>query len=180
MRAIAIADDDSRVGRLVTGPVDLLLCLGDLWNVTLEKAQARYAPSKAFGVRGNHDVNAAFPPGITPLHLRIDGFGGLSFGGFDGSWRYKPRGHHLYEQDEVARMLANFPRVDVFLAHNSPRGIHERDGDIHQGFGAFLNYIETARPRWFLHGHQHLSSTTRIGDTEVVGVFGETLLEIGV
>jgi predicted phosphodiesterase len=55
MRAIAIADDDSLIGQLVPESVDLLLCLGDLWDGSIEKAHARYTPRKAFGIKGNHD-----------------------------------------------------------------------------------------------------------------------------
>ncbi len=178
MRAIVIADDDSLVGHLESGPIDLLVSLGDLWDASIEKAFARYLPRKAFGVRGNHDADAPFARYVTPLHYTIEEFGGLRFGGFNGSWRYKPKGHHLYDQEEVARMLRHFPRVDVFVAHNSPRGIHERGGDTHQGFEGFLSYIETTQPRYFIHGHQHLNKTTRIGATTVIGVFGETILEI--
>ena len=179
MRAVAIADDDSLVGHLKPGGFDLLLCLGDLWDASLEKTYARYAPRKAFGVRGNHDGNGPFPDCVTSLHCTVEEYGGLRFGGFNGSWRYKPRGHHLFEQEEVSLMLRHFPRVDVFVAHNSPRGVHERDGDTHQGFDAFLTYIETAKPGYFIHGHQHLSARTRIGETEVIGVFGEAIIEIG-
>lgn len=75
-------------------------------------------------------------------------------------------------------MLRHFPRVDVFVAHNSPRGVHERGGDTHQGFEGFLTYIESAQPRYFLHGHQHLRMVSRIGDTEIIGVFGEAALEL--
>ena len=42
----------------------------------------------------------------------------------------------------------------------------------------FLNYIKVPYLRYFIHGHQHLSETTRIGATTVIGVFGETALEI--
>jgi Icc-related predicted phosphoesterase len=178
MHTIAIADDDSLVGHLAPARCDLLLCLGDLWDASIEKAYARYTPGKAFGIRGNHDTDAPFPFYVTPLHFTIEEYGGLKFGGFNGSWRYKPKGHHLYEQEEVCRMLRHFPRVDVFVAHNSPRGIHERGGDTHQGFDGFLSYIETAKPRYFIHGHQHLSAITRIGETEVIGVFGEATLNI--
>jgi hypothetical protein len=38
MQAIAIADDDSLVGNLESEPVDLLLCLGDLLDASIEKA----------------------------------------------------------------------------------------------------------------------------------------------
>ena len=75
-------------------------------------------------------------------------------------------------------MMRIFPRVDVFIAHNSPAGIHERDREVHQGFEGFLDYINTRRPRYFLHGHQHMNGITEIGDTCVIGVFGETLIEL--
>lgn len=42
-------------------------------------------------------------------------------GGANGSWRYNPRGHFLYEQDEVRGLVGAFPPVDMFLAHNSLR-----------------------------------------------------------
>jgi uncharacterized protein len=79
----------------------------------------------------------------------------------------KPGGHYLYEQSEVEYLLTSFPPVDVFVAHNSPRYIHDRDDNVHFGFEAFVRYIERTRPLWFLHGHQHLDQETRIGDTSV-------------
>jgi len=178
MRAIAIADDDFMVGQLSPGPVDLLLCLGDIWDVTIEKARATYYPVKIFGVRGNHDGYEPLPGYVTPLHCTVEHFSGLSFGGFNGSWRYKPRGYHLYDQEEVSRMLRSFPRVDVFIAHNSPRGFHERDDDAHQGFDGFIEYIRRERPRYFIHGHQHLSATTQIEETTLIGVFGEVIIDL--
>lgn len=173
MLAIAIADDDGLIGQLDVGPVDLLISLGDIWDSTIDKAYAKYQPRKTFAVRGNHDADAPFSPYITPLHYTIEHFGGLTFGGFGGSWRYKPRGHHLYDQDEVVKVLRSFPRVDVFVAHNSPRGYYERDDDVHQGFEGFHDYILRAKPKYFLHGHQHLNERSIIGATTLIGVFGE-------
>ncbi|MCW1886531.1 hypothetical protein OKA04_17465 [Luteolibacter flavescens] len=97
LKAITIADDDSLVGHLDPGPVDLLLCLGDLWDMSLEKAHARYQPEAAFGVKGNHDSDAPFPSLIQPVHCTVKRIGDLTIGGFNGSWRYKPRGHHLFD-----------------------------------------------------------------------------------
>lgn len=179
MRAIAIADDDSMVGRLTPGPIDLLLCLGDLCDSTIERAYAKYFPKRILAVRGNHDGIGDFPGGVTPLHYSIDTYAGMTFGGFGGSWRYKPRGHHLYDQDEVVRMFRSFPRVDVFIAHNSPRGFHERGGETHQGFDGFVEYIRRTRPRFFIHGHQHLNSVTQIEETTLIGVFGEKVIDLG-
>jgi hypothetical protein len=38
------------------------------------------------------------------------------------------------------------PRVDVLLTHNSPRGIHDREDEIHQGFDALRASIERSGP----------------------------------
>ena len=142
MTIIAIADDDSLVGNLNDVTADLLVSLGDLWDSTIENAQSTYGCSTTFAVKGNHDSAGSFPQNITNLHLSVVEYSGLVFGGFGGSWKYKPRGHHLHEQWEVANALHSFPVVDVFIAHNSPRGIHERDSDVHQGFDAFPDYID--------------------------------------
>jgi Icc-related predicted phosphoesterase len=179
MRAVAIADDDDLVGHLKPGAVDVLLCLGDLWDSSIEKAYASYFPRKIFVVRGNHDGVGPLPSYVTPLHYTLESHGGLTFGGFGGSWRYKPRGHHLYDQDEVSRMFRAFPRVDVFIAHNSPRGYHERDTDVHQGFDGFRDYILRAKPRYFIHGHQHLDMVTQIEETTLIGVYGEKVIDLG-
>ena len=178
IRAIAIADDDGLVGQLGDATAELLISLGDIWDNTIEKAYAQYRCTKALGIKGNHDSDSPFPPFVSPLHYTIENHKGMVFGGFNGSWKYKPKGHHLYEQEEVSRMLRAFPRVDVFVAHNSPAGIHERDSDVHQGFRGFKDYIDRTQPRYFIHGHQHLNQVTSIGDTQVIGVFGEAEIEL--
>ena len=71
------------------------------------------------------------------------------------------------------QLLENFPAVDVFIAHNSPRGIHECDTSIHQGFDAFIEYIDRAQPAYFLHGHQHCREVSYRGNTCIMGVYGE-------
>lgn len=179
LRTEVIADDDWQVGKRVGGEADLLLSCGDLCDRSIERAHLAYGCRRGFAVRGNHDTDGPFPTGIDDLHLTAHEFGGLRFGGFCGCWRYKPRGCHLWEQHEVAALLKNFPAVDVFVAHNSPRGIHECDTDVHRGFEHFRDYIDRARPRYFIHGHQHLERTIQHGDTLIIGVFGERRMTIG-
>lgn len=178
IRAVVIADDDSLVGKLNEQDASILISLGDLWNSTIEQAATRYSCEQVLAVRGNHDTAGEYPYGVRSLHLSVFSYGGITFGGFDGSWKYKPRGHHLYEQCEVSAALESFPSVDVFIAHNSPAGVHERDDNIHQGFEAFGSYISRAQPKLFLHGHQHLNLESQIGNTRVVGVFGEQVITL--
>jgi len=180
MKIILISDDDIQVGHLPVKDVDLLVSLGDLYDQTILRAVKRYEPSHTLALRGNHDTPDPFPPPIRDLHLQTLSIDGITLGGFGGSWKYKPRGFHLFEQEEVAHLLRNFPPVDVFLAHNSPAGIHERDDHVHQGFEAFQEYIYRAQPRWFFHGHQHRDLVTQLGGTTIVGVYGEKLVEMDV
>jgi predicted phosphodiesterase len=180
MRTILISDDDLLVGKLQADRCDVLICLGDLWEQTIARAVALYKPNHALGVRGNHDRPGPFPPPFRDVHLEVAEIEGIRFGGFNGSWKYKPVGHHLHQQEEVSMMLEGFPAVDVFVAHNSPRGVHEKDDDVHQGFLAFRDYIERVQPRYFLHGHQHVDQISVLGETKVVGVYGEKALDLDI
>ena len=172
MNALVIADDDSLIGKLPECRADLLISLGDLELSSIMLAAARCGCQKILALKGNHDSTLPFAPPILDLHMTAFEFGGLLFGGFGGSWKYKPRGHHLFEQHEVEAALRAFPRVDVFVAHNSPLGIHDKDDEVHTGFAAFLPYIQKHQPKLFFHGHQHISKETQIGGTKIIGVFG--------
>ena len=178
MRVITIADDDSLVGKMDGESADVLISLGDIWDSTIEKAQAAYGCTTVFAVKGNHDSAAPFPSSVTDLHFNVTRHEGIRFGGFSGSWKYKPRGHHMFEQFEVTKALRSFPAVDVFVAHNSPTGFHERDSDVHQGFEAFADYIDRVQPRYFLHGHQHVNQVSQKGETTIIGVFGEATIDL--
>jgi predicted phosphodiesterase len=105
MRILVVADIDDLHWQHCPGQADLILALGDVsYSLILEAAEAYGAPP-IFAVKGNHDTTTAFPEGITDLHLRTVEFGDLTFGGFNGSWKYKSRGHYLYEQHEASSMM---------------------------------------------------------------------------
>ena len=173
-----IADDDGLAKNLSGERAEVLVSCGDLGDPTILTVAQAVGCQRVFAVKGNHDGGGPFPAPITDLHLRVEEFGGLRFGGFNGSWRYKPRGHFLYEQDEVERQLARFPPVDVFVAHNSPRRVHDRDDEVHIGFEAFNSYIQRAQPRLFLHGHQHVNQETLVGCARVVGIYGVRVFDL--
>ena len=178
LKVVVISDDILQVGNLDIQQIDLLISLGDLMDQTIFKAIQVYQPLHVLAVRGNHDQDEPFPPPIKDLHLQMTEINGLLFSGLNGCWKYKEQGPYLYSQEQASRLLNNYPSVDIFLAHNSPSGVHERDKDIHQGFDAFRDYIERVQPRYFFHGHQHLNQVTKIGKTEVVGVYGEAVIDL--
>src|SRR2546422_10761393 len=115
MNLLIIADEDLFAKALTSERADVLVSCGDMADqVILQTAQAAQC-SRIFAVKGNHDGAGSFPAPILDLHLRTESYGGLVFGGFRGSWRYKPGGHFLYDEGEGGRLLVAFPPGDVFF-----------------------------------------------------------------
>jgi uncharacterized protein len=178
MTLLVIADDEALLHQLPDVPADVLISCGDLPDQIILAAAQRCRCRHILAVKGNHDSSAAFRAPIVDLHLRTHTIHGITFGGFCGAWKYKPKGNYLFEQPEVESALAEFPRVDVFVAHNSPRMVHDRDDEVHLGFDAFQTYITRAHPRRLLHGHQHLHTESTIGATRVTGTYGHRFIVI--
>jgi Icc-related predicted phosphoesterase len=178
MNLLIIADDESVGSQIPDCTVDVLVSCGDLPDEVIVKAAVKCHCRQIMAVKGNHDSSAAFPEPIRDLHLNQVQFRGMSFGGFCGSWKYKPRGNYLFEEFEVERLLAGFPAVDVFVTHNSPRLVHDREDDVHMGFAAFNQYIERAKSKFMLHGHQHQNIETQIRGTRVIGTYGHRMLVV--
>lgn len=178
MRVLVIADDDSVRRNIGDAGADVVISCGDLADDTVLEVGRRSGARSVLAVKGNHDSSAEFAAPIQNLHMTCRSVGAVRIGGFCGAWRYKTRGNFLFEQDEVEHLLASFPPVDVFIAHNSPRGVHDREDDVHLGFEAFNRYIERAKPALFIHGHQHVDAETLLGSTRVIGVYGYRRLEV--
>ena len=178
MTLLVIADDESLLNKLSDVRANVLVSCGDLPDQIILRAAQRCRCRHIVAVKGNHDSSAPFEAPIVDLHLRTHTVFGIVFGGFCGAWKYKPKGNYLFEQSEAQYALASFPQVDVFVAHNSPRMVHDRDDDIHIGFGAFNSYMARSHPRWLLHGHQHLNIESSVGATRVVGTYGHRFVVI--
>lgn len=178
MTLLVIADDEALLENLPDVQADILVSCGDVPDRTILIAAERCRCRHILAVKGNHDSSASFVAPIVDLHLRTHEAEGLTFGGFCGAWRYKPDGNYLFEQYEAEEGLETFPRVDIFVAHNSPRLVHDRDDNVHVGFVAFNSYVDRAKPRFLLHGHQHVNAETRMGGTRVVGTFGHRYLVV--
>ena len=179
MFGLFLADTEVPLSKTPKEHVDVLICCGDLSDKYILRVAEHCSCTKVFAVRGNHDPAASFPEPIVDLHLVTRRIGEVRFGGFSGCLRYKPRGNHLYSQEEVGNALHNFPTVDIFVTHNSPLGVHDKPHDeAHEGFRAFGHYIERCHPRFLVHGHQHRNCQTLVGSTLVIGVYGWRLFDL--
>jgi len=74
--------------------------------------------------------------------------------------------------------------VDVVVTHAPPAGIHDGTDVAHTGYRVFRALLETLRPRYFIHGHNHLTyvprgaRTTTVGDTQVINAFRSVILPL--
>lgn len=177
MKILVLADIDEFHWRHGSGQADLVISCGDVSDSLILEAAKAHNCTNIFAVKGNHDPASPFPEPIVDLHMTMKTFGGLTLYGFNGAWQYKPRGHFLYPQAKVRAYMVVVRNVDIFIAHNSPKGIHDKNDDIHTGFEAFTEYIAQFKPLLLIHGHQHVNQETVVNGTRVIGVYGYRMFE---
>jgi Icc-related predicted phosphoesterase len=178
MNILAIADRRPKINIVDTvrdNNIELIITLGDLTREDiLQLEQITTIPK--IGVYGNHDSGTYMPElGIWDMHLKTWDYKGLRFGGFQGCVRYKENPEAImYTQEEASQMMANFPKVDVFICHCPPRGINDEEEIAHQGFNALRDYIEREQPKILLHGHTYPTEETVVknhGPTRIEYVY---------
>ncbi|MBI4872399.1 MAG: hypothetical protein HY814_12635 [Candidatus Riflebacteria bacterium] len=158
--------------------IDLVLSSGDLPRPIYARVRSALGDVPVYGVHGAHDAPSDLQP-TEDLHLRVVEVGGLKFGGFQGSWRYKPGGRYLYSDNEVAVALERYSGVDVFVTHNPPALIgHEILDDVHNGFTSFVEYCARFNVRYLFHGHSAVVCESRMGQTRVFGSHGKRVVTI--
>ena len=163
---------------------DVIATLGDIHGIYLRQLRDTFIDKKIFGVLGNHDEKGKFAYyDIDDIHGKVINVNGIKIVGVEGSVRYKDNEKYpLYTQFEIIQICNNLDYVDIVFSHNSPYGIHDSsnsDGDIaHLGFQGLLSYIENKKPKYCIHGHQHINQLTKFEDVNVLGVHGILILEL--
>jgi Icc-related predicted phosphoesterase len=197
MAVLAVGDeiDERLLGESLPGSIQdvrLLLSCGDLPADYLEALADRFQVPLLY-VRGNHDrwPGESAPPGEN-LHGRVITVAGLKILGFEGSPWYNGDGVQYTEWQMWWRVQAARPAVwkargvDIVVTHTPPFGVNDGADPCHTGFKTFRTLVETLRPRYFIHGHTHLSYTPRaarittVRDTQVVNAFRSVLLPVEV
>jgi Icc-related predicted phosphoesterase len=181
--------------------IELILGCGDLpyeyleFLVTSLNIPLLYVP-------GNHDPaydrkkEATQAEGCDNLDREIRTVKGLNIAGFGGSIRYRPGAPNQYTQSQMYSRISSFvPKLlwylplhgnvlDIVIAHSPLRGIHDDDDQAHVGFSAYIDFIRTFKPRYFLHGHTMVykgnivSPVTYLGTTTVINVYPYRIIEI--
>lgn len=200
MKILAVSDislpqfNNAEYLRRECSDVELLISCGDMDPEYLDVI-ASVLGVPLYYVRGNHDhrYNAERPGGIN-LHQRVVGYNGLTLAGLEGSIRYNQGDIQYTEFDMtmiisrllpglILRRLIKGYSVDLLVAHNPPRHIHDKTDWAHRGFRSFRWLMRLARPRYLLHGHvdrydQRDPRETRFLKTNVINVNPSMLLTV--
>lgn len=144
--------------------IDLILSCGDLKPQYLEFI-ATFAKVPVLYVHGNHDeCYLDTPPnGCICIDDEIYVHDGVRILGLGGSMRYK-EGTFQYTQKEMhARVrklwwkLHKHKGFDILLTHSPAYQINDDDDLPHQGFQDFVTLLDKYQPRYYIHGHVHMS-----------------------
>jgi len=151
--------------------VDAIVSCGDLKPEYLSFL-VTMIPAPLLFVRGNHDARYRDnpPEGCIDLEEKPVTIKGVRFVGFGGCKSERPAANHYSEREMNRRVLrASFSLrrgFDVLVTHAPAAGLGAGDDRFHEGFETFRTLIDRYKPRYHLHGHQHL--TYSIGSKRIL------------
>lgn len=146
-------------------------------------------------VPGNHDKNHYSVPGGVAIDGKLEIIANLRIVGLGGSRRYKTAGKHQYTEGEmwsrvlrligssIIRKPAFRSKVDLFVAHSPPRGIHDGPDLTHLGFSSFHALFRYLRPAVMLHGHSHVHrniecTESTVSNTRILNIFPYRVVDL--
>ena len=195
MKIMAIGDEESKLlwdffDKSYLEGIDLIISCGDLdprylsFLVTLSSVPVLY-------VHGNHDVKyERIPPeGCTCIEDQIFVYKGIRIMGMGGSMRYKPGAHQYTEKQMRQRVkklrfqLFRKKGIDILVTHSPAYQLNDGRDLPHQGFQVFRQLMEKYRPKYFLHGHVHMTygrqhkRYDKYLDTHILNVYEKCVFE---
>ena len=144
--------------------IDLILSCGDLHPHYLSFL-ATFFQGPVLSVHGNHDdcYTDTPPEGCICIDGKLYEYQGIRILGLGGSMRYKT-GEHQYTQKQMNRRIRKLgfslwrkKGFDILLTHSPAWQLNDGKDLPHNGFKGFLHLLDKYMPRYFIHGHVHLS-----------------------
>ena len=195
MRILAISDTESKYlwdyfEKSKLEGIDLIISCGDLDPHYLSFL-ATFTTAPVLYVHGNHDVKYEKrpPEGCICIEDQILVYKGLRILGLGGSMRYNDGAHQYTEWEMVNRVrklwFQFFRRggIDILVTHAPAYQLNDGRDLPHQGFKAFRKIIEKYKPRFFIHGHVHMSYGRQYKrydkylDTHIVNAYERCIFE---
>lgn len=169
MRILAIADEESKFlwdffDKSKFKGIDLIISCGDLdpnylsFLTTLTSIPVLY-------VHGNHDekYDRTPPEGCICIDDRVYVYRGVRIMGLGGSMEYSGGKYQFTEAQMRRRFTKLWVQImmhngfDILVTHAPAYGLNDGKDLPHRGFQLFLTLMKRYKPKYFLHGHVHLS-----------------------
>lgn len=195
MKILAIADHESPYywdyfEKSKLEGIDLIISCGDLEPHYLSFL-ATFTSVPVLYIHGNHDVkyDTVNPDGCICIDDDIYVYKGVRILGLGGSMRYKPGPYQYTEWDMKNRIrklwfkLLRRRGFDILVTHAPAYQLNDGRDLPHQGFRSFIKLMDKYKPRFFLHGHVHLSygrghkRYDRYQDTHVINAYERCVFE---
>lgn len=189
MRILAIADEESaylwdHFEKEKLAGIDLIISCGDL-NPHYLSFLATFTSAPVLYVRGNHDgkYEDTPPEGCICIEDQIYVHEGIRILGLGGSMRYTG-GPNQYTERDMRKRVSKlwFPLMrrrgfDILVAHSPAYQLGDGRDLPHQGFKAFVDLMDKYHPKFFLHGHVHLTygrahkRYDKYNDTQIINAY---------
>lgn len=169
MRILVLADEESRYlwdhfDKSKLEGIDLIISCGDLHPHYLSFL-ATFTTVPVLYVHGNHDTKySRVPPdGCICIDDQIFVYNGIRILGLGGCMKYTKSDHQYTEKEMRKRIkklrfqLFRKRGFDILVTHAPAYQLNDGSDLPHQGFKTFIDLLEKYHPRYFLHGHVHMS-----------------------
>lgn len=195
MKILFIADEESKAywdfyRKEAFEDIDLIVSCGDLKAEYLSFLTTMTTLPVLY-VRGNHDKYDKNPPeGCICIEDDIYEFEGVRLLGLGGCQRYN-RGDNQYTEKEMRKRVKRLgwklfwkKGFDILVTHAPAYGVNDDEDTCHKGFEIFGELVEKYQPKYFVHGHIHMSYGTQfkredaIGNTKVINAYNHYIVEI--
>lgn len=197
MKILAIADHESKYywdfyEKEKLEDIDLIISCGDLDKNYLEFL-ATFSNVPVLYVHGNHDqkYDQNPPGGCTCIEDDIFVYNGVRILGLGGSMKYSMGEvtHQYTEVEMIGRIIKIGLKIlfhkgfDILVTHAPASGINDGTDLPHRGFKSFIALLDQHKPKFFLHGHVHMSygrnhkRYTKYNETHIINAYEKCLFE---
>lgn len=144
--------------------IDLIISCGDLKSEYLEFL-ATFAKVPILYVHGNHDdsYDRKPPEGCICIDDQVYVYNGIRIAGLGGSMRYNI-GKYQYSESEMRERATRLwfkirktKGIDILVTHAPAAGFNDGEDLPHKGFEVFNRILQKYKPKYYLHGHVHLT-----------------------
>lgn len=169
MNILVLADEESKYlwdyfEKSKLDGVDLIISCGDL-NPQYLSFLATFAKVPILYVHGNHDAiyETTPPDGCICIDDDLYVYNGIRILGLGGSQCYNFGAYQYSEKEmrsrifKLRRKLRKYGGFDILVTHAPALELNDGEDLPHKGFQAFRDLLDQYKPKYFLHGHVHLT-----------------------